>query len=254
MTPDAHTDLIDRYLQGRLSAPEQAAFEARCRQEPAFAEAVRTHALAEYAVRTAATKARYARLQAAWSDLPPQAGRRRHLRPVAWLSMAAAVILLLLLLWPRPTPDLPALYAQYPIEAPFAALRGSAGDTAWAAAATAYTAGEYAAAIGVLETILADTARHDRAKAQFYLGLSYLQLPPATGATETARLAAARAALTSVAPESSYREAALWYLALSYLRAGDAPGARTALARIVAYPHHYRQAEAQALLAQLAED
>ena len=252
MNPEAQTALIDRYLRGALSEAERLAFEARCRQEPAFAEAVRAHSLAEYAVRLEAQATRRARLQAEWEAAPP--ARVRRLRPVAWVSAAAAVILLLLLLWPRPEPGLRTLYAAYPISESFSHVRGespSPEDAAWTAAGDAYATGDYAQALQALEAGLADSTLSDRGKAQFFRGLCYLQLPAGHPLPEADRLDQVEAALAAVPEASSYYEPALWYRALARLRAEDAPGARDALQRILAYPSHYRQAAAQDLLDQM---
>ncbi|GAB4421712.1 MAG: hypothetical protein OHK0039_36920 [Bacteroidia bacterium] len=244
MNPEADQILIERYLAGAMPPDERRAFEGRCRQDAVLAQALRQHVLAETAVYQAARRAQYEVLRPLW-----QAG---SVRPLWVLAVAAVVLLLVWFVWNQPSqPGLDQLYAQHMDRPALSDFRGEDTEAAsdWYRAIEAYDQQDYAQARQALQAVVADTTFYDRPRAWLFLGLSYLldadSLPTAVWQ------ASASDAFGQVSPTSAAYEAALWYTALTCLRAGDVPGARTALAAVVAFPGHYRRPAAEDILARL---
>ncbi|MEZ4828400.1 MAG: hypothetical protein R3C61_19230 [Bacteroidia bacterium] len=62
------------------------------------------------------------------------------------------------------------------------------------------------------------------------------------------KLIKTEAAYDQVPPGSAYGQKALWYKALTHIRAGQKEEAKKALEAVVAYPGHYRKEAAERLL------
>ncbi|MDX2250592.1 MAG: hypothetical protein SF052_27670 [Bacteroidia bacterium] len=243
--------LIDAYLSNRLSEEERQAFERRCENDPAFAREVKAHAKAEYAARSYARSQRKETLKNLYRETEKPRAVVRSFRPAAWYGIAAAVIVLLLgLVWLfRPAPSAEELFAQNigAIE-PFTGYRSGESETpdVLEAASEAFNSRNYEAAIPLFEAALADSQATRRAQINLYLGLSHTMLAGGPGAAH--HVMAAIAAYDQVPPGSASGQKALWYKALTYVRAGQNEEAKKALEAVVAYPGHYRREAAERLL------
>ena len=170
----------------------------------------------------------------------------RHQRRRTIYYRIAAVISLLLLItcvWfysSDRAPAAPQLFARY--YTPYQAaplVRSKTPDGPYQRASDLYRDGRYDEAIPLLKDALAtDTSRQD--KLQLLLGNSYLQ-------TDSVALAITRFQAAASSDNMMMQQFGRWYLALSYLRAGDTEAARTILTRISSEPGMY-QSKAQQLL------
>ncbi len=100
-------EAIDAYLNGQLSLPDRAAFEARLKAEPALAEGLAFYLQAKQVAREAALAKRHAE----WAPSRQQALRARQVRVLYAAAASLAAMLLLLLGWwsvfrqPTATPE-----------------------------------------------------------------------------------------------------------------------------------------------------
>lgn len=262
MDHSASTELIDRYLHGQLTEDERQAFEARCRDDAAFADEVRRQVAAEYTAREMGREARRAEFNALYDELaPPAPGRIRRLwtRGAIATAVAAGLALLVLFAWPD-SPSAQDLYVTYQGDAPVASFykgEAEAGTTyqRFAQALAAYNQGQYLAAMPILEALLADSTFERPNTAHFFLGLSYLYAHDEALADgqqpDVTYLSAAIQELGLVEAGSGFAQQAQWQLALAYLRADRPADARATLREIVAQEGHYRQQQATDLLAAL---
>lgn len=237
---------MDRYLKGTLDGSERAEFERRCQEDPDFAEAVRLHTLAEFAIRKGAEaqkRTQYQEAFDAWYDQQTTPVRKISYQPL-WLAAAAAVLLLIAIgIFFNPfAPDSPdRLYRDF-VEVPaFSTVRGQ--DTApWPEARAAYREKDYEQVIRLLEPIYLRADHPDFDKAAYFTGIAYLQIDAYGPAAK---------ALQSVSPTSGFGEAAQWYLALCLLAQGEIASCTAQLQTILANSSHFQHAAATRLLDQL---
>lgn len=234
-----NTERIDRYLTGAMDAAEKQAFEAEMTADAQLAEDL---ALQRDMSAFLRRREHRSALQAQLKDIG-----RAHFQPeqkeaktvsmsrrrVLWIgAMAAAAGLALFLLRPLLFP--PSLFDQY-AEYPALALaqKSSAGPADWSAAETAFNSAQYNAAEAPLEQYLA--AYPADMQAQLYLGICKMELD---------KHAAARQIFGAlVQGDESFKDYAQWYLALSYLKAGDTASSRKTLDDIPDSSPFYKKAK-----------
>ena len=241
---------IDRYLNGAMNAAEQAAFEAEVEADPSLATDL---ALQRDMSLFLQRKDRRAALQQELGNLgkdyfqttattatePPTAkivpiGRAR----LRWLTVAAAAAVLLILVWPWLTS--PSLYEQYAQHPPLALIEKSAdAPVDWSQTETAFNTGDCKTASAQLEEYLAQYPEDQLAR--LYLGICRIELDEGEAARELFS--------SLLTADVSIRDYAEWYLALSYLRAGEREACRAVLQDIA--PASTLYARAQELLERL---
>jgi TolA-binding protein len=157
-----------------------------------------------------------------------------------WWGMAAlaavSLTVLAVLWWPK-TATTEQLYAEYRAFPQATFTTQGAGDSTEQLrqnAAQAFNRGRYDEALMNLRAYLETSKGASDQEARFFLGLSRL---------ETGDFDAAIAIFTSLS-QSSWRDEADWYLALTYLKAGRVGECKGQLARIGAENGHYKAAGA----------
>ncbi len=242
-------ELLKRYQSDQLSPAEQAAVEARRQNDPEFAEALRSYDRLHQTIQHYGDQQLDTRLSELGASLLQQ--NPREIRPIRtpnrrmiWLAAAAAAVLVLAVLsvvfWPRTQLAPEALFAAHfaPKSAP--GERGSTESDLWPRALDHYAAREYATAIGNFDRLLADSSFQFPDQALLYQGISYLALDQTQAAIER---------LEQVSPEKYEHDDAQWFLALAWLKTGEAQKARHTFQFIAQQKSHPYQAQAQQLLA-----
>lgn len=234
-------ELIDRYVTGRMTPDEQAAFEERMRRDPELAREAET-------VRHIANAVERRNEQAAFDELarigsveelkrilnaaghgavetPPRRNRLRRLIPFA---AAAAAVLVFVWIGMRPEYASEELYGRW-YETPEYAPAVSRGGTETGAelerlldsAAACYAAGKMDRAVALYEE-----AEHSGQAYPDYARFYRAAALAAEGRSEEAVRGFLRLAGD---PGSEYAEDAAWQLALEYLRLNDRARARERL-------------------------
>jgi predicted Zn-dependent protease len=238
--------LLDDYLDGLLSAEQQAEVRQRAATEPALAQALaHRQELASWLQQEPArerTRAVTAQLGAEFFDAAapsvaaPSTLRVGWKRP-QWLAAAAALALLVVAAWwllrgPAEPPTYAALAQHEPLQL---TVRGAA-DPITRTAETAFNQKDYASALNALQGVLADDPQN--LTAQLYQGICLLELQ---------RPADARNVLEPLANgNSALRSDAQWYVALSFLQEKNAAACASTLRQID--PESSRGAAARELL------
>lgn len=269
--------LVESYLDASLPPEELQLFEARCKDDPEFAEQVKLHIKAIYAVKSFTKDQRKAHFNQLYDQSPPTNSNSLFNNRNTLLAIAAAIILatFAILFWPKsPVASLPELYAlalekeveENPLQMPAERIR--ANNTAsptqlqlkkhWTNASNAFNEKKYEESIMHIQRLMEDTSFRNVPTAQFYLGLNHLLLSEEIAQTDTetsntisqSYLNQAIRHFKEVSPSSTAIERAMWFQALCHLNANQPPMARLALDKIIAYPNHYRKEEAKQLLQQ----
>jgi len=225
----------------RLMAPdERQAFEADVAAKPALAEELALQReMAALLQGQAQREARRQQLQALSKEyFPTQAtGSKRVMLPrrrLLWLATAAAAaVIALVLAWPFLFG--PSLYEQYAQHPPLALAEKSAEALVdWSATEKAFNSGDYTTAAALLEQYLSQQPGDDLAR--LYLGIAELELDRYDSARR-------HFLALSAAEDPALKDYADWYLALSYLKAGDEAGCREVLNVISPSSVLYRSAK-----------
>ena len=107
----------------------------------------------------------------------------------------------------------------------------------WEGAAQAFNEKDYEKSKQLISEVLQDTAFVQRETAQYFLGLSYLY--DIDGGKEELtiqehqQLQQAIDELEKVDPVHLYKESAIWYIALAYLKMNNIPAAREQLNKVI---------------------
>lgn len=206
--------LIERYLSGDLSAEERALVESRITNEPAFAAGVDDRRQLNDHLRAVAAEETLRPTLEKLGDqyFPERTAEVRNLPRRRWYgyAIAAAVAVILLVAVPLLFPAGNS-YDQFAQHEPLALTERSSGPGQAAAAEKAYNAGNYSAAIPLLQAYL--DAQADDEQARLALGVSLL---------ETDRDQEAIAIFKRIAEgQSSLAPYGNWYLALAAVKRGD---------------------------------
>lgn len=230
---------VDRYLSGDMDAPERQAFEAEMAADSQLAEEVALRRDMEVFLRRrehrSALQAQLSQMGGGYFKAEKQEAKVTTLprRRLLWIgAVAAAAGLALFLLRPQLFgPSLFEQYAQYPQLA--LAEKSAGGPIDWSRAETAFNSRDFSTAEKLLGEYVAGYPA-DR-QALLYLGICRMEMGKSEEARQIFRdLAAADAA---------FKDYADWYLALSYLKAGDKAACREALVNIPAASVFYEQAQ-----------
>lgn len=255
-------ELIEQYVQGKLSGPQLTAFKNRLATDAAFRTEV---ALEQAVIRNLKTVGRaemktklesfHAEITPApYAPAPTEGALLNQLKEyisgvLAWLTakpylaMAAASVVILListLVFFNHRPGPAAIYAAYYEPYPLETYRSApATDSLAAEAALAYQAGNYPRSITLFKQVLAN--KKDE-KALFYLANAYLSAGRPRLAIRTYQTYLQN--YQEFAPEAS------WYLGLSYVKAGQPRAAQkifTALAHHQTPENEYQTKAAEIL-------
>ncbi|MEM8890816.1 MAG: hypothetical protein AAGD28_22765 [Bacteroidota bacterium] len=241
---------IEQYLDGTLPKEEVAAFEKRMLAEEEVGLAVREELAARVAIEQLGDQElKNSLLKRGQESFNKDAVIKRNLfaRPVSWLSIAAAIALLLSLVFllnQQQEVSLPTLYAQHEteIDISFAENRGkvSVADSLWNLAGKAYEAEDYQAVILIIDNYLSQPpADSNLGQAYLFKGISLMKLDRPKEAIE----------VFSLVPSTNlYTRRATWYTALAYLQADDLEGAKESLTEIAESSSHFKRKEAAEIL------
>ncbi|MBK8609319.1 MAG: hypothetical protein IPL84_05065 [Chitinophagaceae bacterium] len=210
-------DMINRYLDGEMTPEEKNAFELGMQQNTDLQNEVdlvkdvqstlkiKLHPTEnELAVRNS-----IAEIKTEYFSNKTQTAKIASLGRNRWVTAIAAVFVLALVLtvWrPWKKED---LYQQYAaIDMPATAERGSTTDSLLNLAVANFNSKNFAEAIPLFETVLKDSAQNNFV--QYFYGIALLQ---------DDQIEKARIQLTGLSTGSSiFRNEALFYMALSYLK------------------------------------
>lgn len=236
---------IEDYLDGVMDQAARQAFEAEAAADPALAAALaQVREARERLGRAWAGAAADATLRDTLRDIgrryfhsSPKRARRMRIGRLSW-GLAAGVVLVLLAWFLLRPPAHERLYAQYRVfpEAAFTVKSDILADTGLPDASIAFNQKRYQAALDALEKYR--QANPDNLEVVFFTGLCRLEL----GQPAEARILFGQLTETP----NAWREEALWYLALSYLRENDRVRCSDILRGIG--PGSAHEAEARALL------
>ncbi|MEM7373850.1 MAG: tetratricopeptide repeat protein [Bacteroidota bacterium] len=234
--------MVEQFLSGKLSEEAHKAFDQQCREDPAFAEEVRTQIGIHLGIRRASTQSLKSHLKEDFLSYPPNV-RSHPARQRILLSVAAVIALLLVIAGIHQlffsTPSSEQLFASYFELPPGEGVRDAASDTeqVWLTAMDHYYQEDYAASIPLLSQL--STEAPFEARAYFYLGICYLMLE---------QYPQAQQALQSVPSESVFQPDVEWYESLTYLREGNHIVAKEMLQTISQSDRHIHQQNAKQLL------
>ncbi len=239
-------ELIEAYLNGRMSDAERLKFEARIKENPdlemevekhrILSEALQDEELLTFRKKVAMIATDFRQEQTNTTDLQAAANPRG-----AFWKVAATILVLLglgVVLWWQINADKSTFdryFEPYNVED---TMRGTEED-ALTAVAKNYADGKYTEVIPRLVDLIEQ--HPENTEIQLYLANSYLQ-------TDQASLAIAL--LKKIELGNARFEAARWYLALSYLKADDGAAAKAVIEKLIAYDGIYK-AQAQAVLNEL---
>lgn len=238
MDIELYFDAVEAYVQGRLSAEESQAFEARLVSDPELSRALNLYRLSLAALDMQAEE-ELRRLLAASRP----AERPLLQRSAPWYAAAAAVLLLALTgaaFYARSAYSDEALLARHAgLPSILAPQRMGAAEAE--SGSQALLRGQWQEAIAALG---AETAGPDSLRAR--LGLAYASAQ--AGQYESAR---SQYRLLAASPDPAIAEIAQWQDALLALRLGEDDRALQALEAIARQPEHLYAPQAQALRRQL---
>lgn len=236
---------IERYLKGQMSEVEQQDFELFMQANPDVEAELRTHLLAQGSIWEAGIKAEKAKLNQLFGrsarDIEPGSAGSNRFRPQAWLSIAAAIVLLVAagyFLLNRPA-DPQELFASY-YESPSAPEQmGAPGiDSLLQLAHTQYNQKHYSEAIALYTRV---TQLNGRAESWQYLAYAYLNLGKS------------QQAIDALLNDTQPNDMSEWYLAMAYLQADQTKEARKVLKQIAKDEGHDYQEQAEELISRFAD-
>lgn len=239
MPSDIPYEQLEAYLQDSLEASEKAAFEQRLLSDATLQKELALYRKVRQANQDAGLSALEEQLQSLHSRPAAQPGRRLYRR--VWIPAALLLLALLFFLWYQNRPgiadDPAAIYAQY-AQRDFA-FREMSSSNQLAEIETRLNAGDYAAALPLLQTYLAE--HPDAADVQLAQGVALLETGDAT---------AAIGVFTDLGRQYPlYRTESLWQIALAHLKEGNIEDSTIALEAIPTDASRYD--EARELLALL---
>lgn len=239
------TEYLERYLAGELSDTEQTAFEKAMDAQPKLEEAFRRHMLARAAVFHTAKEE--------WRDNKRQKLREwraeeKQTSSVSWYQMAAAIALLLAIglgiyfLQSRQSSPEELFLAYYEVDAA-PNTRNQASESELYKGYQAFNQQNYEEALMRWDNIPADQLDNFTTnELTYYRGLSYLELGRTTEAIQQ---------LNQI-QDSDFSDRATWYLALIWLKEGEADRARPLIQSLARRASPY-QSKAKEVLKQLEE-
>jgi tetratricopeptide (TPR) repeat protein len=238
-------EYIDRYLHQELSPEEKMAFEQRLQTDVEFAEAYQLYSSIETTMQNNtegdATAFRESLQPLQKKYFTTESKKKGKLKRLIYIVIAAAAIFIFvftLLPIGKPTSKTgEALYAEYAqYDKVDATIRGGSVDTIFAAAATLFNEKNYSEAIVFFEKIKAE-----KPEAMFYAAVCQLEIKNYTTAINNLDVL--------INGTTAYREKAVWYKALAYLKQNNKQQGKQQLQLIKENSPYYEKATA--LLKQL---
>ncbi|KAA5541576.1 tetratricopeptide repeat protein [Adhaeribacter rhizoryzae] len=263
MIDDANkNELIEQYVQGKLSGNVLAEFKNKLAADAAFRNDVALEQAIVRNLKAAGRNAmrlqfenyhqeisqesyRYAPTQAepSWADKIKEFINDK----LAWLNakpywaMAAATIILIItstLIFFNTQTSSAEIYTAYYTPYPIETFRSAPNENALATeAAVAYNAGDYQHSISLYKQLLATAADE---QALFYLGNAYLSAGLTQQAISTYE--------TYLQQYQEFAPEAKWYLGLSYIKAGQDSKAKAIFKELAANPENEYSDKAQEIL------
>ena len=233
--------LIEKKIDGMLTAEEARAFDQRQAEDEEFAEAYALQQSAIDTLRREHPQRLKAEMRAIHEEMKAERRQQRHpQRPYAIAAVVALLLVATALFFFLRTPSSQDLYAEYyhPYRATVVGRGTSPAQKSQAE--QLYSEGRFAEAIPLLQTLVADTAS---GRWRLILGNAYLQI-------DSTAQAIAQFERVTASHETDYQPYARWYIAMSYLKANDATAAKEILLSLVNQPGPFRS-KAQQLLNEL---
>ena len=207
----SNEELIDAYFEGKLTAEEQAMFDARLERDAPFRQEVLFHQQVRAATALNEREAWKEKMQGWEAQLPPLA--KPAVRQMRWWYMAAAASLIAFVvasvIW-FAAPDGEKLYAAYFTAYPNTVaptVRSATTDNAESKAFYAYDNEDYAAADSLFKKAYRIAPQPHFL---FYRAVSLMQLKNFSAAATLLQQ-------EEVKKDSRFGKAAAWYLSLCYL-------------------------------------
>lgn len=268
-TDRPYWDQIDAYLHGQLSREEEAAMEQAIREDAALAEEVRQHEKVVKGLRKMQLDALTAKAGEWEAEIKAeeekevkakknreQKGRLIQLDPRVWVAAAAVLILLALyFIFPSKVGESQQLAVNAFSVPEMQGTKGVGGLQVYNRGMDAFSENDFDAAVDYLRQV--PPANEKYADAQFALGLSYFAEENYEDALTAFQASKKRIGeinlLIGVPPDNvliNYQHAD-WYIALSYLAAGQRSAGLQLLQEIREDVSHPFYAEAGNLLNQL---
>lgn len=238
---------IDRYLKGQMTEVEQQDFEIFYQAHPEVEAEVRSYLLAKGSIWEAGMEAEKAKLDTLFDetgfDAEPGSAGSSPFRPQMWLSIAAAILLLMVagyfLLNNKAEPqELFATYYESPAAPEEMGISPPGVDSLLQLAHTQFNQQNYPNAIALYTQV---TQLNGRAESWQYLAYAHLNMGKSQQAID--------AFLNDTQPNDMSE----WYLALAYLQNENPEKAREVLQEIAKDEGHDFQGEAEELIKKLAD-
>ena len=235
-------EYIDRYLSGELEPEERKAFEQYMDRDPDFAAKVERALLSKgVAYKEGLDEWKAGKLQ----QLTYWEATDRSSRTTAWLKIAAAIAILLMLgagifslSSKSQSPE--ALFAEYYAIKPSPTYRQQGGNSPLKEGFRAFNQHQYEEALRHWDQFSMKTDQFTKDEISYYRGLSYLELH---------MIAQAREQLEQIS-DHSFLSKAQWYLALIALKEGEVDQARGLLEIVGQTPSSFQE-QARELLEKL---
>ena len=238
---------ILRYIRGEMDPKEQASFEGEIDANAQLKEQLEVQLAAQGAIWAFGIAQERKELDALYEEASAeeqQRNRRGTIALYSFVAVAAAIITLMMVFNPfQSTTDPVGLYAtHYTREVAPETLSVVIKDSLLRLAHIHFNANtetDLDEAVRLYELLLAneDSVPYEKeSEVHHFLGISYLELNQPDRAMEEFK------------KMTVYTEYADWYIALAYLKKGDADAAKLQLTKIAADPKHYYFTKAKEVL------
>lgn len=241
---------IQLYLDKQLSALEEADFEKRLEVDSDLRKALEVTLAAQASIAITGKEKRKMEFRARYQETKTVEAPKKRIWMYGIAAAAAALLFCVIWLprvWAPQSPDSETLFASH-YEAPtFSGLRNGSNQEAysiWRKAAEDYNNQQFQTAIPAFRTLLQDTTFEEIPKANYFLGLSYLELDSTKQAIEY---------FDAVASGSAFDYPSKWYSALAYVKQNDFASAEALLADLVTAPQGFKKKQAEKLLQAIHE-
>ncbi len=255
-------DQIERYFSGKMSPVEITEFDKRRLADRELENQVMLYRQANEAIQAGARNRLKKHLdelgQQEFANTMVESYLRFRLAKKHGYAIAASILLLFgigylayqNLLVNAPVPTLAQLFDRY-YEIPSTDVVVTRGDHRdeklsflWNTAIQKYSDKQFEASIRDFSLLLQNSKFTNTSAASFYLGICYLNINLPDSAIAYFR---------KVAPASSLAQDAGWYTGMSYLKAGNVPGATEVFGKISGTPKHYKKKQAKEILRRLSK-
>jgi len=250
-------DHIERFFSGAMNQEEIAEFEKRRSVDEELAKEILLYRQTNELVRASARKRMKQHLDdmgnKEFANTMIETYMRYHLVKKYWFAIAASILVVIGLSYfayhsihaKNSSPALAELFDAY-YEVPAVVLVTSRGDhtedalaPVWNSALQKYSENRFEDASEDFRLLLQNSAFSHTSAANFYLGICYLSMNLPDSAVSC---------FNYVSPASALSQDATWYIGLSYLKAGNLPGATEVFDNITKLQKHYKKDHAEEIL------